>query len=84
MMALRLVTSLLQEAEHRLSPTFGLAELRAWQRDAMGALLDGSGRVLVVAPTGGGKSLTYQLPATVLQISEAPPFAKLRSRFGPP
>jgi ATP-dependent DNA helicase RecQ len=66
MMALRLDTSLLHAAESRLSSTFGLAELRPWQRDAMRALLDGSGRVLVVAPTGGGKSLTYQLPGTVL------------------
>ena len=66
MMALRLESSLLLSAESRLSPAFGLAELRPWQRDAMRALLDGSGRVLVVAPTGGGKSLTYQLPAVVL------------------
>jgi ATP-dependent DNA helicase RecQ len=66
MMALRLVTTLLDDAESRLTPAFGLAALRPWQRDAMRALLDGSGRVLVVAPTGGGKSLTYQLPATVL------------------
>ncbi len=67
MMALDLSgSSLLLDAEARLSPTFGLAALRPWQRDAMRALLDGSGRVLVVAPTGGGKSLTYQLPAVVL------------------
>jgi len=66
MMALRLVTSLLLDAESQLGPAFGLAMLRPWQRDAMRALLEGSGRVLVVAPTGGGKSLTYQLPATVL------------------
>ncbi len=58
--------SLLHAAESRLTSTFGLAELRPWQRDSMRALLEGSGRVLVVAPTGGGKSLTYQLPATVL------------------
>jgi ATP-dependent DNA helicase RecQ len=66
MMALRLDPSLLPLAEARLAPTFGFAELRPWQRDAMRALLDGSGRVLVVAPTGGGKSLTYQLPSIVL------------------
>ena len=59
-------SSLLLAAESRLAPTFGLAELRPWQRDAMRALLEGSERVLVVAPTGGGKSLTYQLPAVVL------------------
>jgi ATP-dependent DNA helicase RecQ len=65
MMAFRLDPSLVALAESRL-PAFGLSELRPWQRDAMRALLDGSGRVLVVAPTGGGKSLTYQLPAVVL------------------
>ncbi len=72
-MALRLETyrieappTLLHAAESQLSPTFGHGVLRPWQRDAMRALLEGSGRVLVVAPTGGGKSLTYQLPAVVL------------------
>ena len=35
------------------------------QREAIEILLD-SGRLLLVAPTGGGKSLTYQLPATML------------------
>ena len=35
------------------------------QRDAIETLLD-CGRLLLVAPTGGGKSLTYQLPATIL------------------
>jgi ATP-dependent DNA helicase RecQ len=39
---------------------------RPWQREAIEALLGDTGRVLVVAPTGGGKSLTYQLPATLL------------------
>ncbi len=49
-----------------LRERFGLPAFRPWQRDAIDALLDGPGRVLVVAPTGGGKSLTYQLPAAVL------------------
>jgi len=48
-----------------LRERFGLAAFRPWQREAIDALLDG-GRVLVVAPTGGGKSLTYQVPGAVL------------------
>ena len=35
------------------------------QREAIEILLE-SNRLLLVAPTGGGKSLTYQLPATML------------------
>ena len=50
-----------------LREQFGLDAFRPWQREAIDALLDGPGRVLVVAPTGGGKSLTYQLPAAVLE-----------------
>jgi ATP-dependent DNA helicase RecQ len=49
-----------------LRGSFGLERFRPWQREAIDALLRGSGRVLVVAPTGGGKSLTYQVPAAVL------------------
>lgn len=54
------------EAAERELPRFGIAALRPWQGDAIRALLSGPRRVLVVAPTGGGKSLTYQLPALVL------------------
>lgn len=49
-----------------LRERFGLESFRPWQREAIESLLSKSGRVLVVAPTGGGKSLTYQLPAAVL------------------
>ena len=35
------------------------------QREAVETLL-ATGRLLLVAPTGGGKSLTYQLPAALL------------------
>jgi hypothetical protein len=51
----------LDEALHRL----GYREFRPGQREAVETLLD-RGRVLLVAPTGGGKSLCYQLPALVL------------------
>ncbi len=52
--------------EEVLRERFGIEHFRPWQREAIEALLEGEGRVLVVAPTGGGKSLTYQLPAAVL------------------
>ena len=43
----------------------GYAEFRLGQREAIETLLR-DGKLLLVAPTGGGKSLTYQLPATLL------------------
>jgi ATP-dependent DNA helicase RecQ len=43
----------------------GYPSFRPGQREAITTLLD-AGRLLLVAPTGGGKSLTYQLPATLL------------------
>ena len=43
----------------------GYAVFRPGQREAVETLLT-VGRLLLVAPTGGGKSLSYQLPATVL------------------
>ncbi|MFO0631758.1 MAG: RecQ family ATP-dependent DNA helicase [Nannocystaceae bacterium] len=43
----------------------GYAAFRPGQRDAIEALL-GQGTLLLVAPTGGGKSLCYQLPAVAL------------------
>ena len=45
--------------------SFGHAEFRPGQREAIETLLS-TGRLLLVAPTGGGKSLTYQLPASLL------------------
>ncbi len=43
----------------------GHDDFRPGQREAVETLLD-SGRLLLVAPTGGGKSLVYQLPACLL------------------
>jgi ATP-dependent DNA helicase RecQ len=58
------------EARMRLGLEEGLRRLgyhafRAGQREAIETLL-AARRLLVVAPTGGGKSLIYQLPATLL------------------
>ncbi|MBT4096416.1 MAG: DEAD/DEAH box helicase, partial [Gemmatimonadetes bacterium] len=43
----------------------GYEGFRPGQREAIETLLQ-TGRLLLVAPTGGGKSLTYQLPAAIL------------------
>lgn len=43
----------------------GYTDFRPGQREAIETILT-HGRLLLVAPTGGGKSLTYQLPATML------------------
>ena len=43
----------------------GYAAFRPGQREAIEQLFRG-GRILLVAPTGGGKSLSYQLPAMLL------------------
>ena len=41
-------------------------QLYDWQREAIDALVEGNGHVLVVAPTGGGKSMCFQQPAVDL------------------
>ena len=54
-----------ERLDHALE-RFGLLEFRPGQREAIEQLLE-VGRVLLVAPTGGGKSLSYQLPALLLE-----------------
>ena len=54
------------EAAHRLlADRFGLSEFRPGQAEVIEALLAGRS-ALAVFPTGGGKSLCYQLPALLL------------------
>lgn len=54
------------DLDKTLKDRFGLDAFRPWQREAISALLEDEKRVLVVAPTGGGKSLCYQLPAVLV------------------
>ncbi|MBW2548989.1 MAG: ATP-dependent DNA helicase RecQ, partial [Deltaproteobacteria bacterium] len=49
-----------------LRERFGLSAFHPWQREAIDELLGGRQKVVVIAPTGGGKSLCYQLPAAIL------------------
>lgn len=53
------------ELRARLRAWFGLADFRPGQREAIAALLGGRD-VLVVMPTGSGKSLVYQFAALAL------------------
>jgi len=55
----------LAEAEQALRRVFGFEHFRGVQRDVVERVLAGQS-TLAVMPTGAGKSLTYQLPATML------------------
>ena len=55
----------LEDARAALQRHFGYPAFRAGQERAVSAVLDGRD-TLVVLPTGGGKSLCYQVPALLL------------------
>lgn len=52
-------------AEQVLQETFGYQHFRPGQQDIVSSLVSGRD-ALVIMPTGGGKSLCYQIPALVL------------------
>jgi ATP-dependent DNA helicase RecQ len=72
----------LNAAKETLRKTFGFSDFRAGQEEILGAILDGSD-VLAVMPTGGGKSLCYQLPALLrdgLTVVVSPLIALMRNQ----
>ncbi len=55
----------LEDARSKLKDVFGFDDFRGRQAEVVGRVLGGRS-ALAVMPTGAGKSLTYQLPATML------------------
>jgi ATP-dependent DNA helicase RecQ len=86
-----LQSSLIEASSSKGSPTpeqllggFGLESFRPGQREAVQAALDGRDS-LVVMPTGGGKSLCYQLPALAgeaLVVVVSPLIALMADQLG--
>lgn len=60
-----LVATRLEAARRLLQERFGYPEFRPGQTTAVESVLSGSD-TLVILPTGGGKSLCYQVPALVM------------------
>ncbi|MDX8152111.1 ATP-dependent DNA helicase RecQ [Patulibacter brassicae] len=74
--------SLADVSPESLLPLLGLSSFRPGQREAVQAALDGRDS-LVVMPTGGGKSLCYQLPALAgddLTVVVSPLIALMRDQ----
>ena len=72
----------LARAEAQLHETFGFKAFRPGQAEIVDALLEGRD-VLAVMPTGGGKSLCYQLPAILrggLTVVVSPLIALMRNQ----
>lgn len=57
---------MLQQAENTLKTFFGFSSFRTGQEDIISKIL-GNEDTLGILPTGGGKSLCYQIPALLLE-----------------
>lgn len=53
---------LIEKSQHILQKTFGYDSFRGLQKDILSSIYEGND-TLVIMPTGGGKSLCYQIPA---------------------
>ena len=82
----------LGEARRVLGEVFGYSEFRGLQEEVIGTVLEG-GDAVALMPTGGGKSMCYQLPPLVLgacAVVVSPLIALMRdqvhalSQFGVP
>lgn len=58
-------SNLFEKAQQSLQEYWGFPSFRPGQDEAIQSVLDGK-NTMVLFPTGGGKSLCYQVPATVL------------------
>ncbi|KAB7705341.1 DNA helicase RecQ [Bacillus aerolatus] len=56
---------MLQQARNHLQSYFGYSAFRSGQEQAISQVLEGKNTICVM-PTGGGKSICYQIPALVL------------------
>ena len=57
--------NVLEQAEHLLKKYYGYRSFKPIQKKAIESILNGQD-TFVVMPTGGGKSLCYQIPALML------------------
>lgn len=58
----------LQQAKHILKKSFGYSEFRLLQEEIIAHAVEGKDS-LVIMPTGGGKSICFQIPALMLEGS---------------
>ncbi len=56
----------MEKAKQILKDVFGYSEFRHHQHDIIKTVLAEKSDVLVLMPTGGGKSMCYQIPSLIL------------------